>query len=72
MKIPGYIENALQRRAKYAKRLWDASNEVDEFLRKNGIDEEIELCDMGSGSEVYCAPYESADRVREAILAHKK
>lgn len=72
MKIPAYIESALEQRAKAAARLGKLNSVIDEFLIKNGIAEELELCDYGYGAEVVCAPYESVARVREAIKNHKK
>lgn len=72
MKIPAYIDNALKQRARTAARLGRLNDIIDDFLIKNGISDEIELCDYGYGAEVVCAPYDSAERVREAILKHEK
>ena len=71
MKIPTYIETALRQRAKCAAKLGKINDTIDTFLIKNGITEEVELFDYGYGAEVICSPYESADRVREAIKNHR-
>lgn len=65
MKIPKYIDKLLQARAYHADRVLDVGYKIDEWLIKNEIDVAPE--DYGSGVEVYEAPYESADRVRDAI-----
>ena len=66
MKIPKYIDNLLKQRAYHADKVLSVSYKLDAWLIKNEIDVAME--DYGSGVEVYEAPYESADAVREAIL----
>lgn len=72
MKIPKYIEQALERREKYAEKLNEACAVVDKFIFKNGLDDEIEDYDFCTGVEIYGNPSASAERIRQAIINHKK
>lgn len=67
MKIPREIETALRRRVKAAIELNSADFVISKFIRENDI--EAEECDYCTGVEMYSNPYESADRIREAIKA---
>lgn len=65
MKIPREIENALKRRADAACKLMKADAIITDFIIENGID--AELYDYATGVEMYANPYDSADRIRQAI-----
>ena len=65
MKIPKYIDELLDRRAKLAELLNSVDCEVTKWIDKHGI--EVEDYDYATGYEMYANPYVSADRVREAI-----
>ena len=43
---------------------------IFEFITKNDID--VESCDYAGGVEMYANPYDSAERIREAILNTEK
>lgn len=70
MNIPKYVQKLIDRRCKLAEQLSDVCYELDCWLDKNDI--ECEDCDTHTGVEIYCNPYSSGQRVREAILDHKK
>lgn len=72
MKIPKYIEQALKRRVQLAIQLDNACNIVDEFISKNGLENEIDTADWLGGVEIYVNPRESAENVKAAILNHEK
>lgn len=72
MKSPKYIEKALEQRRKYAIKLMQVNSIVDNYIMKNHLDEEIELYDFGTGAEIFCNPYDSERRVKNAILNHKR
>lgn len=65
MKIPKYIDEALTKRTKYACKLDDAMNIVDDWLDKYNI--ECEDYDTHTGYEIYINPFLSEQRIREAI-----
>lgn len=67
MKIPKYIEKALERRTRAAIQLINADIVVTNFICKHGINaEEFDYC---TGYEIYANPEASAERVRQAILS---
>lgn len=70
MKIPKYIDEALQKRANAAFKFLQYDDVVSIFIEKHNIDVDFDYyCgDVGSITN----PYESENAVREAILAHKK
>lgn len=70
MKIPKYVETLIKQRTFHAALLMKAGSELDDWLDKNGI--ECEDYDTHTGVEIYCSPFSSGQRVREAILNHKK
>lgn len=70
MKIPKYIEKALQQRVKAAYVLIHSDSIITDFINKNGI--EVEDFDYCYGVEMYVNPNASADRVRSAIEHHNK
>ena len=66
MKIPKYIEYLITRRAKLAADLIDADMVLSQWLESNDI--ETECCDTRGGPEMLGNPYDSADRIRQAII----
>ena len=65
MNLPKYIDEALTKRTKYACKLNDAMNVVDDWLDKHNI--ECESYDTHTGCEIYINPFSSEQRIREAI-----
>lgn len=65
MKCPKYIDEALNKRTKYACKLDDAMQVVDKWLDENNI--ECENYDTHTGYEIYVNPFSSEQRIREAI-----
>lgn len=70
MKLPKYIERLLDRRARLAIDLMAVDYKITEFINKYNI--EVESYDYCTGVEIYANPYDSARRVKEAILNHNK
>lgn len=70
MKIPKYIEEALQRRVRAATAFNEADWIISTWLAKNGID--CEDFDTYGGVESIVNPVSSANRIRECILNHGK
>lgn len=66
MQIPKKIEKLIEKRIKLATQLDDVCNELDEWLDKNDIETEFE--DSHGGVEIYVNPYDSGERVKNAIL----
>ena len=66
LKIPKYIEQALQKRVKAAVQLMDIDEIITDFINENNIDAEYE--DFCGGCEMYINPYDSAERIRQSIL----
>jgi hypothetical protein len=69
MKIPKYIDEALQKRTNAAFKFMNYDCIVSDFIEKNGI--ELDPMHYGLGCESLLNPDSSANAVREAILAHK-
>lgn len=67
MKIPKYIEKALERRARAAIQLSIADEIVTDFICKYNIG--AEKYDYCTGYEICANPEASAERVRQAILS---
>lgn len=72
MKIPKYIVQALERRVRLANQLDNTCKIIDDFISKNGLDDEIDTADWLGGVEIYVNPRESADNIIMAILNHKE
>ena len=70
MQIPKYIEKALEQRVKAAEKFNEADYIVSTYLDKMGI--EADMWNTYSGANAIVNPDESAERIREAILNHKK
>lgn len=66
MKIPKYIDSLLKKRTYYACKLDTVSYALDKWLDKNEI--HCKEYDTHTGCEIYCNPYDSERRVRNAIL----
>lgn len=69
MRIPKYIDEALRKRANAAFKFRQYDDVVSEFIKQYNINVDFE--DYCGGVESITNPYESANAVREAILAHK-
>lgn len=69
MKIPKYIEKALEQRIKAAIALDKADGVILDFIEKHNIDADSAV--YGGGVEMYVNPYEAAEIVREAIENHQ-
>jgi hypothetical protein len=65
MKCPEYIRVAINKRAQYADKTMLLDNLVASWIEKHGI--EVEDYDIRGGTEIYVNPYESAQRLLEAI-----
>lgn len=70
MKIPKYIKEALNKRAKAACAITDADRLITDFINRNSID--VDPADYCRGVEQYSAPYESTNRIYDAIVNHEK
>lgn len=70
MKIPKYIEKAIDRRIRLAQDLNSVCRIVDDFIIKHHIDDELDYCDFLTGVEIYGNPAASGRRVKQAILDH--
>lgn len=66
MKIPKYIDEMLERKARAAEKYNELEYNIDTWLRKNDI--EIESYDDSGGVEGIVNPRESIDRIRQCIL----
>lgn len=67
MKIPKYIEKALNDRVKAANKWSEADLIIGRFLVKKGLDDKADTCDFFGGVEAIVNPEESAERIREVI-----
>lgn len=65
MKIPKYIENAIDQRANHVERFQHYDYIISQWVDKNGID--AESCDIYGGAESIVNPWGSARRLKEAI-----
>ena len=72
MRLTKKMERLIDRRSKLANDLMDVCGEIDDFIEKNGLYDEIASEDCFGGVEIYSAPYESGARVKEAIIAHEE
>ena len=70
MKRPKYIENLIDRRAGLAVLLNHADHKLGEWLEKNGVN--VEEYDIYGGCEMYVNPWNSADRIKQAIKDKQK
>lgn len=65
MKIPENIEILIQERADLASRLNIVDYRLSNWLEDNGII--LDSSDYKGGIEIFTNPYDSSDRVRQAI-----
>jgi hypothetical protein len=65
MKVPKYIEQALNKRVKGACMVMESDRIITNFIEKYGIVCDFE--DYCGGVEIYSNPYDSAERILEAI-----
>lgn len=70
MRIPKYIDEALKKRTRYARKLIECDNIVTDFIDKYHIGVDYE--DYDGGCEMFFNPDESEEAVRQAILNHNK
>ena len=70
MKIPKYIEKALEQRVKAAEKFNETDNLISRWLEEKGI--EVEIYDTHGGVDSIVNPDASADRIREAILEYEE
>lgn len=70
MKVPKYIEDALNRRARAADIFQKADDIISDFIDKNHI--EVPMEDYCGGVESYVNPWESIDSIRFCIEKHEK
>lgn len=61
------MKKALERRVKLAIQLDDTCEIIDEFIRKHGLDNEIDTADWLGGIEIYVNLKESADNIKSVI-----
>lgn len=67
MKIPKYIEKALNDRVKAANKWTEADMIIGRFLIEKGLEEKVETYDLFGGVEGIVNPEESVERIREVI-----
>lgn len=65
MNCPKYIEKLIDRRARLAEQLLTTDYTLSEWIDKNGV--EVEPEDYFGGYEVYCNPYDCAERIKQSI-----
>ena len=70
MKIPKYIQNLIIRRERLAIQLMNVSDELDEWLEKQGIPLGAEYA--ATGCMIYCEPENARKCVEEDILNFRK
>lgn len=66
MKIPKYIQNLINKRAGLAAELNSADYKLSKWLDDHGI--AVEDYDNYGGCEVFANPYDSAERIKQAII----
>ena len=67
MKCPNYIKEALLHRARHAGFFLDCDYKIAEFLERNHI--KVDSDDILGGAESYVNPFDSAQRIFDAIEA---
>lgn len=71
MKIPKYIDEALEKRTKAANLFCHYDLIVSRWLGNNGFANEIDSADFFGGVESLVNPEDSEERIREAIRNRK-
>lgn len=72
MKLTKKMEALIDKRTALAIKLMEVGSQIDDFIMKNGLENEVEDCDWLTGVEIYGSPWASGRRIKEAILKHKK
>lgn len=67
MKIPKSLDKALKDRTEAANDLMSASNVVDYYVFKLGVDQMVDEANYGTGCEVYVNPKSAEDVLRKAF-----
>lgn len=70
MKIPKYIDELIDKRAKYAEKLNEVSTKLDDWLMKNNIPRDGDYTE--GGSMIYFEPNIAEECVRQDILNFDK
>ena len=70
MRIPKYIDDALEKRAKTIDAYMKQDAIISKFITDNGID--VPLEDYGFGAEAFCNTYESNELIRDCITNHER
>ena len=70
LKLTKKIERLIDRRAKLAMELNEVSSQVDDFIIKHGMENEVEDFDWLTGCEIYANPVSSGERIKEVIKRH--
>lgn len=74
MKIPKYVRNAVEMRTKYAYKLMDCCEVVDNYLEKIGIDinsDDFFECAFGH-VEIYCNPKSAEKELMRLLERYEK
>ena len=69
MDCPKYIKEALRKRAIYADKTATLDGIISEWIESHNI--EVDFEDIHGGVEIYVNPYDSSERVLEAIERHE-
>ena len=70
MKIPKYIDELLERRARCADLFISCDNQIAEWLEKNNID--VPEVDIRTGACSLCEPWSSIEAIRSCIREKEK
>lgn len=65
MQIPKYIEKLIDKRAELSVFLNHADHKLGDWLERNCV--KVEEYDIYGGCEMYVNPWNSADRIKQAI-----
>lgn len=72
MKLTKKMEALIDKRTALAIELMKVGSQIDDFIMENGLENEVEDYDWLTGVEIYASPWASGERIKEAILKHKK
>ena len=70
MRIPKYVEEAINRRTRAAIAWINADTLISNFIHKNGLEDVIDTADYAGGVEGIMNPEESGERIKQAIYCH--
>jgi len=65
MRIPKYVDELLEKRAKYAEKFKCCDTKISDWLEKNNIT--VSRDDIATGCMSLCEPLTSIDNIRECI-----